>query len=195
VGQGLDHVTVRLRRDGVLLRPFRDDEVDVLVRIQDGWSPDDGVHGGEPLSREQLSSRVASSGTWADGPVGLLLAIEADGRLVGELQARGNRSQLLPPHVFELGIEVYERGDRGRGTGRVALAEIARYLFDEEHANRVQLSTDVGNGAMCRAAEAAGFRFEGVMRGFWPMRDGEPHDYALYGRTRADHTADGRGDG
>jgi RimJ/RimL family protein N-acetyltransferase len=194
VDRGLDHVTVRLRSGGVLLRPFRDEEVDVLLRIQDGWSADDGVHGGEPLGKEQLSERVASSGTWVDGPVGLLLAIEADGRLVGELQARGNRSQLLPPRVFELGIEVYEPADRGKGIGRMALAEIARYLFEDEHANRVQLSTDVDNGAMRGAAEAAGFRFEGVMRGFWPVSEGEPHDYALYGRTRADHE-DAWGDG
>jgi RimJ/RimL family protein N-acetyltransferase len=186
-------MTVRLRRDGVLLRPFRDDEVDVLVRIQAGWSLDDGVHGGEPLTREQLSGRIASSGKWADGPVGLLLAIEADGRLVGEVQARGNRSQLLPPRVFELGIELYGSADRGRGIGRAALAEITRYLFDEEHANRVQLSTDVENRAMRRAAEIAGFRFEGVMRGFWPSSDGEARDYALYGVTRTDHEA-GRGD-
>jgi RimJ/RimL family protein N-acetyltransferase len=194
VDRGLDEVTVRLRRDGVLLRPFRDTEVDVLVEVQNGWSADDGVHGGKRLTREQLEQRVVSSGTWADGPVGLLLAIESDGRLVGELQARGNRSQLLPPHVFELGIEVYGSADRGRGIGRVALAEITRYLFEDEHANRVQLSTDVDNGPMRRAAEAAGFRFEGVMRGFWPVNEGEPHDYALYGRTRADHGAE-RGDG
>jgi RimJ/RimL family protein N-acetyltransferase len=192
VGRRLDDVTVRLRSDDVMLRPFRDDEVDLLVRIQEGLSSDDGVHGGEPLSREQLSERVAASGTWADGRVGLLLAIEAEGRLVGELQARGNRAQLLPPHVFELGIELYDPADRGKGLGRVALTEITRHLFDDEQANRVQLSTDVDNVAMRRAAEAAGFRFEGVMRGFWPVNGGEPRDYALYGRTRADGR---RGDG
>jgi RimJ/RimL family protein N-acetyltransferase len=187
-------VTIRLRAGAVLLRPFRDDEVETLVAIQDGWSVDDGVHGGPPLSREQLSKRVASSGTWVDGPVGLLLAIEADGRLVGELQARGNRSQLLPPRVFELGIELYEPVDRGKGIGRTSLAEITRFLFEEEHANRVQLSTDVENGAMRGAAEAAGFAFEGVMRGFWPSPDGGSRDYALYAKTRGDHAAE-RGDG
>jgi RimJ/RimL family protein N-acetyltransferase len=186
-------VSVRLQRDRLLLRPFRDDELDTLVEVQERWARDDGVHGGEPLSTEQLAGRIASSGTWVDGPVGLLLAIEADGRLVGEVQARGNRSQLLPPGVFELGIELYEAADRGKGVGRAALSEITRYLFEDEHANRVQLSTDVDNQAMRRSAERAGFRFEGVMRGFWPVSRGEPRDYALYGRTRNDHQD--RGDG
>ena len=44
-------------------------------------------------------------------------------------------------------------------------------------------------GSMRRAAEGAGFRFEGVMRGFWPVTHGDPRDYALYGRTRTDHEA------
>jgi RimJ/RimL family protein N-acetyltransferase len=185
-------VRIRLRGDAVLLRPFRDDELE-LCAMQADRSKDDGIHGGEPLTRKQLASRIAASGTWVDGPVGMLLAIEAGGRLVGEVQARGSRSQLLPPHVFELGIEVYDRDDRGKGIGRAAVSEISRYLFEDEHANRVQLSTDVENLGMRRAAEGAGFRFEGVMRGFWPVTDGEPHDYALYGRTVSDHR-DGRGD-
>jgi len=182
-------VSIRLRGGALVLRPFRDDEVEVLFELQRGWSKDDGVHGSEPLTKKQLAERLASSGTWVNGPVGLLLAIESDDRLVGEVQARGNRSQLLPPGVFELGIELYHEADRGKGIGRAAVSEITRYLFDDEHANRVQLSTDVENQAMRRAAEGAGFRFEGVMRGFWPSSDGASRDYALYGRTRGDHEA------
>jgi RimJ/RimL family protein N-acetyltransferase len=181
-------VSIRLLRDAVLLRPFRPGEVDELFELQRSWSADDGVHGGESLTKRQLARRLAASGTWVDGPVGLLLAIETDGRLVGEIQARGTRSQLLPPGVFELGIELYRSSDRGKGIGRAAVAEITRYLFDEEHAHRVQLSTDVENRAMRGAAEAAGFRFEGVMRGFWPSADGRWRDYALYGTTRDDRT-------
>ena len=180
-------MSVRLGRDTVLLRPFRPAEVEELFDLQRSRSNDDGIHGGEPLSKRQLTRRLAASGTWADGPVGLLLAIETDGRLVGEIQARGSRSQLLPPGVFELGIELYRPADRGKGVGRAAVAEITRYLFDEEHAHRVQLSTDVENRAMRGAAEAAGFQFEGVMRGFWPAADDRWRDYALYGTTRDDH--------
>ena len=42
---------------------------------------------------------------------------------------------------------------------------------------------------MRRAAEKAGFAFEGVMRGFWNVPDATTRDYALYARTRADHAA------
>ena len=53
----------------------------------------------------------------------------------------------------------------------------------------MQLSTDVDNLAMRRAAEKAGFSLEGVMRGFWNVPDAAARDYALYARTRADHAA------
>src|SRR5262245_22118236 len=182
----VQQVSIRPLRDHVLLRPVRPAELDEVYELQRTSAEDDGFRGGEPLTKRELARRLAASGTWVDGPVGLLLAIEADGRLVGEVQARGTRSQLLPPGVFELGIELYRSSDRGKRIGRAAVAEITRYLFEEEHAHRVQLSTDVGNGRMRGAAEAAGFRFEGVMRGFWPSADGRWRDYALYGTTRDD---------
>jgi RimJ/RimL family protein N-acetyltransferase len=115
------------------------------------------------------------------------LAIEVDGRLAGDIQARRDPEN-APPGLFDLGIALF--GDRrGKGVGTIALSLIAAYLFDHEDAARVFLSTDVDNVAMRRSAEKAGFSLEGVMRGFWAV-PGEPaRDYALYGRTRADHMA------
>jgi RimJ/RimL family protein N-acetyltransferase len=50
----------------------------------------------------------------------------------------------------------------------------------------VQATTDVDNGAMRRALEALGFWFEGVLRGFMPVPEGTPRDYAIYGLTKED---------
>jgi RimJ/RimL family protein N-acetyltransferase len=178
---------VVLQGERVTLRPFREDEADHLFDVMVAWPTDGGVsHADGPPDREKIREKVAMSGSWSDGPLGLLLAIEADGRLVGELQARGGRAQLLPSGVFELGIELYAPEDRGRGLGTAAVEEITRYLFDEEQAHRVQISTDVENAAMRRACERAGFGYEGVLRGFMPTSNG-PRDYAMYAVTTADH--------
>ena len=182
---------VVLRGRIVTLRPFRDDEIDVLLAIYGALPTDDGIHHQETPNRESVGSRVADSGTWSDGPAGLMLAIDAADRLVGEIQARGGRAQLLPPGVFELGIEVFDPAERGRGIGSAALVEITRYLFDEEDAHRVQLSTDVDNGPMRGAAARAGFLYEGVLRRFMPTREG-PRDYAMFAVTRDDYE-DGKG--
>jgi RimJ/RimL family protein N-acetyltransferase len=165
----------------VLLRAFHEDEFPVIVARE--------LETGEPSTdvadrRERLTERLRSSGGWLTDE--LRLAIEADGRLVGDLQARRS-SWTLPPWVTELGIAVFP-DVQGRGIGTDALRTLCRYLFDEEGFLRVQLSTDVDNAAMRRSAEKAGFTCEGVLRGFWPEADGV-RDYAMYGRTRADHEA------
>ena len=74
--------------------------------------------------------------------------------------------------------------------GPVAL--LSAYLFEHEDAVRVQATTDVDNAAMRGALERLGFGFEGVLRGFMPDPDGPPHDYAMYGLTRAAWTDDTR---
>ena len=112
-------------------------------------------------------------------------AIEMEGRLIGDIQAR--RDPYLAG-VFEIGIVVFEDADKGRGVGREVLSLMTAQLFEHEGAHRVQLNTDVGNTAMRRAAEAAGFTFEGVLRGFWPPKGDEPPaDYAMYAKTKRDH--------
>jgi len=166
----------------VVLRPFRANEVDELwarrqreLAAGSSWGPS---------TREHVAERVANSGTWTDSPAGLLFAVEADGVLVGDIQAR--RSQgVLPAGVVEIGIGLYAATDRGRGIGRDAVAQLTARLFDAGEAHRVQLSTDVDNAAMRRVAERLGFGFEGVLRGFMSSADG-PRDYAMYGMTQTE---------
>ena len=166
----------------VVLRPFRANEVDELwarrqreLAAGSSWGPS---------TREHVAERVANSGTWTDSPAGLLFAVEADGVLVGDIQAR--RSQgVLPAGVVEIGIGLYAATDRGRGIGRDAVAQLTARLFDAGEAHRVQLSTDVDNAAMRRVAERLGFGFEGVLRGFMSSVEG-PRDYAMYGMTQTE---------
>lgn len=178
---------VVLRGERVSLRPFREGELDRVLEIHRGWSSENGIHDPwDRVDRARVRERIESSGSWTDGPAGLVLAIEVDGRLVGEMQARGGRSQLLPPGVYELGIELYEPEDRGRGIGTAAVEQMARYLFEEEAARRVQVSTDMENVGMRGVCERAGFRFEGVLRGYAEAAEG-PRDSVMYGMTRNDY--------
>jgi RimJ/RimL family protein N-acetyltransferase len=181
-------MTIRLVADEVTVRAFDRGEFDELWAEETRdrgafdvpWSPDDA------LAKERVWSRVRHSGTWRDRRV-LDLAIEVHGRLAGDVQARRD-PDYAPPGLFDIGIALF--GDRrGRGVGTVALSLITGFLFDEEDAVRVSLSTDVDNAAMRRSAEKAGYTYEGVLRGFWKVPDSPARDYALYARTRADHVA------
>jgi ribosomal-protein-alanine N-acetyltransferase len=177
VGGGGIVVSVRLRGAVVELRPFREEEYDLLLAEELGSAAPD------PALAERTRERIAASGTW--GPRELLLAVDVEDAIIGSCQIR-HGTGALPRGVYELGIELFESA-RGKGYGTDVITTVARYLFEEEGAIRVQLGTDVHNAAMRRSAEKAGYRFEGVMRSFWEVPGEAPHDYAMYARTRADH--------
>jgi RimJ/RimL family protein N-acetyltransferase len=175
-----------VRGQRVVLRPLRPDEFEVLAAVRAeaaGIIPDD---------QERLRDRVAHSGEFHLGE--LLLGIESveDGRLVGEIQIR-HPDHAFPPGVWELGIEVFDPADRGRGFGGEATWLMSGLAFDRLGANRVQATTDMENTAMRGALERLGFGFEGVLRGFWPVTEGTPRDYAMYGLTAADYLTKGTG--
>src|SRR3712207_6293431 len=95
--------TVRLRR----LRP---EDLDPL------WESRESDGAGFPMpprpgERDQLARRVERSGRLVDGR--LDLGIEAEGRLVGHIEAR-QPPGAMPRGVFEIGISLFA-GDRGRG--------------------------------------------------------------------------------
>jgi RimJ/RimL family protein N-acetyltransferase len=157
----------------VTLRPFHADEFDLVLRRYAHEGPD---------RSQARRRRLHLSGTRT--AFELLLAIEVGGRLAGEVQARCPEDA-APPGVFELGIELYDESDRGRGLGSEVVRVLSSHLFEHEGAMRFQASTDVDNVAMRRSLEKCGFTFEGVLRGFMPSPDGS-RDYAMYGMTATD---------
>jgi RimJ/RimL family protein N-acetyltransferase len=162
-----------LSGERVVLRPYRDDELDEAVKqAQQAIAQ----VGGMP-SREALARRIEQSGRFVEGR--LDLAVEADGRLAGSIQARAPE-RALPPGVCELGIGLVPDA-RGRGVGTEAVGLLAGYLLTHGYP-RVQASTDVANVAMRKVLERARFVFEGVLRDFMPDGDRRA-DYALYALT------------
>ena len=55
--------------------------------------------------------------------------------------------------VWEIGLELWDDGDRGRGLGRETVELLTSHLFADEEAIRVQATTDVDNAAMRRVLE------------------------------------------
>jgi len=171
----------RLPGDNVNLRRFRlSDEAAV-------WA---GRVTAEPIAfptgpgrRSRLRKRLLGSGRFQRGS--LDLAIESNGRLIGDVQARQGMGQGLPPGVVELGVDVYHPDQRRKGYGAEAVALLTTWLFDHGIAERVQASTAVGNVPMRRVLEKLGFRFEGVMRGFMPVGSSR-EDFALYAVTKGE---------
>jgi RimJ/RimL family protein N-acetyltransferase len=171
---------ISLDGERVSLRPLRGEE---LERVWDARLNDDTAPWmSTPQAYERLKERVANSGRFVDG--WLDLGIESDGRLVGEIDAR-QPPRSMPQGVYELGISLFETGDRGRGLGTEAVRLLTRHLFEDEEADRVQASTWVENRAMRRVFQKLGFTEEGVLRSFMPSARGRD-DYVMYAITKAD---------
>jgi ribosomal-protein-alanine N-acetyltransferase len=170
----------KLCGERVVLRPFRPEEIEAVL----AWREREAGYFRAPdnSDEEHLRRRLALSGVMTRFE--LLLAIEGDGRLVGEIQAR-RAEGLTPGGVFDLGLEVYEPADRGKGYGTDATVLLTAHLFENVEAHRIQAWTAFENGAMRRVLEKAGFTFEGVLRGFRWAPDGL-QDFAMYGMTRDD---------
>jgi RimJ/RimL family protein N-acetyltransferase len=172
----------------VTLRGFRSEEFDRLLAAAQAAPIGDGIHWG-PREPDAVRKKISASGAWHEGWIEF--GVEADGRVVGEVQARCV-PRAMPPGVFELGVEIYDEADRRDGLGGEAVREITRFLFRDEGAIRVQVATDVDNDGMRRLSERLGFGFEGVMRGYMPTSKG-PRDYAIYAMTRNDYQEEKNG--
>ncbi len=167
-----------LRGDLVTLRAFHPEEFDAL------WQ---AVRSADPLVavgtvvEEELRARVESSGRMTEREI--LLAIEADGRLVGSIQ--GYRDH-VPAGVFGIGIEIFDPADRNHGFGREAVALLVSYLFSTGAPRRIEAGTAADNAVMRRVFRRLGFVEEGVLRRWYPSTDGLGSDCVMYGMTRDD---------
>ena len=168
-----------IRGDRVSLRPYREEEAEQLLehRLSSTWRV--GGTSDRAAARRRLRQRIARSGRLAGGR--LELAIDVDGRVVGDVEAR-HPPGALPPGVFEIGIEIHDQAHRGRGYGSEAITLISQHLFDEHDAARVQASTAVWNAPMRAVFRRLGFVEEGVLHAFMPTATGRD-DFVLYAVT------------
>lgn len=171
---------VDVRGTRVRLRTLTLADVEPLAAAADGDRGNLGPR--QEDRRERLRRQIERSPTLG-GDGFLALAVEVDGDLVGDVQARAPKNA-MPPGVCEIGISLFLEA-RGRGVGREAVELFTGYLLDEG-IERVQASTALDNVAMRRVLERLGFAFEGVLRDFAPAADGGRDDYALYAFTCRD---------
>lgn len=170
---------VRLTGAGFVLRRWRTDDLDALLR-----------HADDPAVVRGLSHRFPSPYSRADGAAFLagrvvdfaepVFAIEIDGEACGGIGARcgvGERAQSA-----ELG---YWLGRRhwGAGSMTAAVALYTPWVFDALQLHRVQATVLDFNVGSVRVLQKTGFIEEGVMRRA-VVKAGHVHDLRLFARTR-----------
>jgi RimJ/RimL family protein N-acetyltransferase len=140
----------------VVIRPFRPVELETWWRGLRMLDVDAQPAG--PPSRASIRRRIERAGRFEDGKVDL--AIEVDGRIVGDIQTQRPPGVEFPPGVLQVGIAVFAPDDRGRGYGSEAMELFTGWLFAHQRAERVQAGTALDNVAMRRVLERLGYEVD-----------------------------------
>jgi len=174
---------IRLEGDRVTIRPLRMDEFEAswTSRLQ----LDPTVQPVMP-ERDALRARFERSGIMKDGAVDL--AIEVDGRKIGEIQTYVPPGRALPAGAFEVGIGIADPPDRGKGYGTDALNALVDFGFGELRLERIELEVFDYNLRAIRSYEKAGFQTDAVLRRSRFHR-GAHHDVHLMSILRDDWAA------
>jgi ribosomal-protein-alanine N-acetyltransferase len=172
----------------LVLRPFgAADAPDVHAAWQD-----EAFVSSAPVGYPYAAADLPTAVSWCTGG---MEQRRVDGKGVGfAVQPRGGGR--LAGHVQLFGADWSARTaeihywtspwSRGRGYAAEAAAEVARWAIAECGLERIHLQADARNTASQRVAEAAGFRFEGVLRSVAPARDGSRADMVVFSLIRSD---------
>lgn len=138
------------------------------------WDAHQQVEEAERMLQQWLS-RYASEDTyyWA-------ITLK-DGEMIGSIGVE------ITSEFDRQGSLGYKIGSRWwhQGYAREAAQAVIEYLFQHTELERLDAFHAVENAASGRVMEAAGMRYEGLLRRYYRTRDGF-HDCALYAITRSD---------
>jgi ribosomal-protein-alanine N-acetyltransferase len=159
-----------IRGDGIALRTIREADLDFLYNAVS----DVEVRG--PWVQIRMSSqpgyrkRFQETGFFSpdEGQLAIVDA-EDDSRIFGTI---GWFRPVFYADSLEIGYQVLDVAQRGKGTATAALRLLCGYLFADRNIHRLQLAVVVGNEASRRVAEKVGFRSEGIQRDAAFLRGG-----------------------
>jgi RimJ/RimL family protein N-acetyltransferase len=164
--------------DGVVsLRAWRDDDVPAIVAICD--DPEVARFTRVPSPYTERDAREFLAGGVVEEMSFAIVAADDEDEVLGSIGLRDAGEKR-----GELGYLV-AAGARGQGVASRAVRLLAAWALTEADLARVQLYTHVDNPASQRTAERAGFRREGVLRGYMLLK-GRRHDAVIFGMTKED---------
>ena len=168
----------------VTLRLFADRDIpDVLVAYEHDPELHERLGEIRPPSGAELGRYAEEADARRAAGRGLTLTILESGADVCRGEIRVHEVDLAHARC-ELGIWVAPRL-RGQGLGPRALRLAAGWLLDTCGLERLAILTEVDNAPMRAAAERAGFRSEGILRGY-TFEHGRRIDHAVLSRVAGD---------
>ena len=146
-----------------------------------------------PLDDEGMAKRMerlaaARSPSVPDDVLGL--AVELDGRVIGDLMLRlkTRRDESSPPSVAEIGW-VFGSAHQGKGLATEAARALVDLAFESYPLHRLFAQLDPRNGPSVRLCERLGMTREAHFRRDFPEKDGTWGDTGIHGLLREEWEA------
>ena len=149
---------MELRGDGLVLRPFTQDDVPAIAAA----CRDEEIARfipmmPSPYSEDDARRYVETTSGWdASARRAFAIVDEVSAELFGSIDVRLGE-------VGSVGYWVAPEA-RGKNVATRALTLVARWALQQQGVERLELTTDPDNAASQRVAEKAGFQREGVLR-------------------------------
>lgn len=161
----------------VKLEPLRRHHADALTlaagKLDFGWALT------PLLSKTDVDKRIDDTLELEKKGQGYAFAVlfKKENRVVGSTSYFG----IVPEHKrLEIGYTWYEQNMWGTFINPESKFLLLQHAFDDWHANRVQISTDVKNVHSQRAIAKLGAKFEGTLRSHAIRLDGSIRDTMMY---------------
>lgn len=165
----------------IVLRPFRDgDAPAIAAACQDPEIPRFTMMP-EAMTVEQARRWVeVGLEWWPRGIARFAITVPPDDDCLGQIGVQFDPAMRRAEAFYWL-----DQHARGRGLAVEALDLVTRWAFDDHGIVRMQLATHLDNEASQQVAERCGYRREGVLRAWEPVKDGQP-DVVMWSRLPAD---------
>lgn len=131
---------------------MRQDDLDLVFKGRSQLGKEALPAGTPQLAR--LKARIEQADELQEGQI--LLGIESEGKLIGDIQTYRPADRQLASAVYEIGVALYDPADRGKSLGTEATRLFVDWLFTQG-AREVQGGTAVTNQPMRRVFEKLGF--------------------------------------
>lgn len=174
-----------LRSERLLLRPYRPDDVPVMVEhLNDFEIAKTTLMLPHPYRTSDAEGWLATHEETFRSGRGEVFAIErsADQQLIGGIDIRINAEHACA----EIGYLIY-RAYWNQGFASEAARRLVHHGFEDLGLARIHAHHFAGNEGSGRVLQRCGMRFEGVLRGHIE-RWGTRHDLVLYGVLREEFT-------
>ena len=149
-----------IRGKGINLRTFKEDDLVQYIQLSNEILETGDYYPNVIRTMPQLKESFKQDGFWNTHD-GRMLITDKEDRIIGVI------AHFTTAHYmegYEIGYQIFEGKNRGKGHMSEALKLYSALLFDMYPINRLQLCADENNIGSYRVAEKCGYQYEGYMR-------------------------------